>query len=264
MTRWAPRLTWDLTRVLLAQKLFGASRHPLALHLDLAQYPAHSQVDSPDAHNSTPDSSRDSHVLAAVHASAAPFVWIGGDAPLRYPRIGQIARQVIGSGKIVFAEMDGTLLRRGIHEFRPESRLYLVLPLHGLEAAHDLRTGRAGNFRATVESIRTARLSGFHICVETTLSADMDLSELRELAEFISNLGVDGWLQKSFSGAGAAQLSADKIAEARQLIFGRRWRTLSHILDLSRTARPPRFENEIPVKRVDGEIPANQEGVGAL
>ena len=36
MTRWVPRLTWDLTRVLLAQKLFGASRHPLALHLDLA------------------------------------------------------------------------------------------------------------------------------------------------------------------------------------------------------------------------------------
>ena len=131
MTRWAPRLTWDLTRVLLAQKLFGASRHPVALHLDLAQYPAHSQVDSPDANNSTPDSSRDSHVLAAVRASTAPFVWIGGDAPLRYPRIGQIARQIISFGKIVFMEMDGTLLRRRIHEFRPESRLYLVLPLHG-------------------------------------------------------------------------------------------------------------------------------------
>jgi hypothetical protein len=265
MTRWAPRLTWDLTRILLAQKLLGASRYPVALHLDLAQYPAQSQVDpTAAANNSTPDTSRDAHVLAGVRATDAPIVWIGGDAPLRYPRIGQIARQVISSGKIVFVEMDGTLLRRRIHEFCPEPRLYLVLPLHSLEAAHDLHAGRAGDFRATVESIRTARLSGFHISVETTLSADMDISELRELGEFISKLGVDGWIQKVPSGAEAAQLSADKIAEARQLIPGRRWRTLSHILDLSRAARPPRCENEIPVKHVDGEIPANREGVGAL
>jgi hypothetical protein len=264
MTRWAPRLTWDLAGVLLAQKLFGASRHPLALHLDLAQYPAHSQVDSTDATSSKPDLSRDSQALAAVRANPAPFVWIGGDAPLRYPRIGQVARQIISSGKIVFVEMDGALLRRRIHEFRPESSLYLVLPLHGLEAAHDLRAGRAGNFRATVESIRTARLSGFHICVETTLSADMDLSELRELGEFISKLGVDGWIQKSSSGAEAAQLSADKIAEARQLISGWRWQTLSQLFDLSRAAHQPRFENKIPVKHVDSKMPASREGVSAL
>lgn len=264
MTRWAPRLTWDLTRVLLAQKLFGASRNPVALHLDLAQYPAQSEVDSSDATNSMPDLSRDSHALAAVRASAAPFVWIGGDTPLRYPRIGQIARQIISSGKIVFVEMDGTLLRRRIHEFRPESRLYLVLFLHGLEAAHDLRAGRAGNFRATVESIRTARLSGFYICVETTLSADMDIRELRELGEFISKLGVDGWIQKTFSGTEAAQLSTDNIAAARQLLPGRRWLTLSQLFDLSRAAQQPQFENEIPVKHVDSEIPASREGLGAL
>jgi hypothetical protein len=264
MTRWAPRLTWDLTRVLLAQKLLGASRHPVALHLDLAQYPAHSQVDSADATSSKPDLSRDSHALAAVRASDAPLVWIGGDTPLRYPRIGQIAWQIISSGKIVFVEMDGALLRRRIHEFCPESRLYLVLPLNGLEAAHDLRAGRAGNFRATVESIRTARLSGFHICVETTLSADMGINELRELAEFISKLGVDGWIQKTSSGAEAVQLSADKIAAARQLIPGRRWQTLSQLFDLWRAAHRPRFEKIIPVEHIDSEIPASREGVGAL
>ena len=263
MTRLPLRLTWDLTRVHGA-KIIWSLAPPVALHLDLAQYPAQSQVDPPDAHNSTPDSSRDSHALAAARASAAPFVSIGGDAPLRYPRIGQIARHMISCGKIVFVEMDGTLLRRRIHEFRPESHLYLVLPLHGLKAAHDLRAGRAGDFRATVESIRTARLSGFHICVETTLSADMDISELRDLGEFISNLGVDGWIQKSSSGAEAAQLSADKIAAARQLIPGRRWQTLSQLFDLSRAAHHPRFENEIPVKHVDREIPASREGVGAL
>lgn len=264
MTRWALRLTWDLTRVLLAQKLFGASRHPLALHLDLAEYPVQSQVDSAETNNLTSDSSRDSHALAAVRASAAPFIWIGGETPLRYPRVGQIARQIISSRKTVFVEMDGTLLRRRIHEFRPESRLYLVLPLNGLEAAHDLRAGRAGNFRATVESIRTARLSGFHICVETMLTTDMNIDELREVAEFISKLGVDGWIQKSSSSAGAAQFSLDKIAAARQLIPGRRWKTLSQLFDLPRAAHQPRSESKIPVKHADSKMPASREGVGAL
>jgi hypothetical protein len=92
----------------------------------------------------------------------------------------------------------------------------------------------------------------------------MDSRELRELGEFISKLGVDGWIQKIFSGTEAAQLSTDNIAAARQLLPGRRWLTLSQLFDLSRAAQQPQFENEIPVKHVDSEIPASREGLGAL
>ncbi len=77
-----------------------------------------------------------------------------------------------------FVEMDETLLRRRIHEFRPVSRLYLVLPLNGLEDVHDSRAQHTGNFRATMEAIRTAKLSGFHICIETTIFPRFDRSEL--------------------------------------------------------------------------------------
>ena len=109
-----------------------------------------SQVDSADTNNLTSDSSRDSHALAAVRASAAPFIWIGGETPLRYPRVGQIARQIISSGKIFFVEMDGTLLRRRIHEFRPG-----VAPLSGFAFAMvwkppTIYAPAAGNYRPII------------------------------------------------------------------------------------------------------------------
>jgi hypothetical protein len=100
--------------------------------------------------------------------------------------------------------------------------------------------------------------------VETRLSVDIDISELRELGEFISKLGIDGWIQRSSSSAEALQLSADKIAAARELIPGWRWRTLSQLVDLWRAVQQPRFEMEIPVKRVDSEMPTSREGVSAL
>ena len=34
--------------------------------------------------------------------------------------------------------------------------------------------GHPGNFRATMETMRTAKLSGFHVCVETRIFADTD------------------------------------------------------------------------------------------
>jgi hypothetical protein len=40
MMRFPPRLRWDLARVRIAQKLFGAQRRALVLHLNLADFPA--------------------------------------------------------------------------------------------------------------------------------------------------------------------------------------------------------------------------------
>src|SRR6202166_5384722 len=134
MMRFPPRLIWDLSRVRIAQKLFGASRYPWALRLDLAQLRAHTDVTPRNGIDSSAEvSSRDSQALSRVRASSAPVVWIGGDTPLKHARIGHLAREIVNCGRTVFVEMDGTLLRRRIHEFRPVARLFLVLPLNGLE-----------------------------------------------------------------------------------------------------------------------------------
>src|SRR6202035_206722 len=183
MMRFPPRLLWQLRKVRFAQKLFGATRYPWALRLDLSQLRGQTEVRPQNGVNSSANISfRDSQALSQVRASSVPIVWIGGDPPLQHAPIGHLAREIVNCGRTVFVEMDDTLLRRRIHEFRPVSRLYLVLPLNGLEDAHDSRVQHPRNFRATMESLRTAKLSGFHICIETTVSRDSDTSELRKLA----------------------------------------------------------------------------------
>jgi hypothetical protein len=233
MMRFPPRLKWDLARVRIAQKLLGVQRRPLVLHLDLADFPVQNEI-LPDAStDSSAPISRDLQVLTRVRESAAPIAWIGGDTPLRYPRIGHLAREIINLNRTVFIETDGTLLRRRIHEFRPVSRLYLVLPLNGLEAAHDQRAQHPGNFRATIESIRTAKLSGFHICVETIIFSDMNIEELRSLAGFITTLDIDGWIQTRPPVSAATQPPEEKLTAARKLVSNPSWKKFSAHLSLA-------------------------------
>jgi MoaA/NifB/PqqE/SkfB family radical SAM enzyme len=265
MMRVPPRLTWDLTRVRILQKLLGPGRHPLALRIDLAALPAKSEIPSDGGSNPpVENSSRDLQALALVRGSTAPLVWIGGDTPLHYPRVGQITRDIVNRGRTVFIEMDGTLLRRRIHEFRPVPGLYLVLALNGLEAAHDLRAGRPGKFRATVESIRTAKLSGFHICVETHIAADMELNELRALGESIARLDVDGWIHTRAAGEGALHVSQESLEAAREVIPSAGWRKFSEVLDLTPLERA-RFENKKAARieaatNLSGMHPARESG----
>jgi pyruvate-formate lyase-activating enzyme len=267
MMRFSPRLLWDLARVRIAQKLFGPARCPWALRLDLAQSQAHSKLTPPEV------SSRDSQALSLVRASSAPVVWIGGDTPLQHARIGQLVREIANCGRTVFVEMDGTLLRRCIHEFRPVSCLYLVLPLNGPEGAHDSRAQHRGNFRATMESIRTAKLSGFHICIETTIFPGSDRIELLQLANFISTLDVDGWIHKRPATAANAQINSEALRSARDLIPSRHWRAFSALLDLTSTSVQPGFDKKRIANPVDQEVekvPAreahegSEEGLRAL
>ena len=109
-------------------------------------------------------------------------MWIGGDTPLHYPRIGHLTREIINLGRAVFIEMDGRLLRSRIHEFRPVVAARSVLPLIGLQEPPRFRAGHAANFRATLESIRTAKLSGFHFAWKRPVTSELEIAELRESA----------------------------------------------------------------------------------
>jgi hypothetical protein len=242
MMRFPPRLLWNLTRVRIAQTLFGDARYPWALRLHLAQSRAHTEVTSPNCVDSSAEiSSRDSQALTQVRANSAPVVWVGGDTPLQHARIGHLTREIVNTGRTVFVEMDGTLLRRRIHEFRPVSRLYLVLPLNGLEGAHDSRVQHTGNFRATIEALRTAKLSGFHICIETTIFRDYHRSELLQLAKFVSTLDVDGWIHKRPTATANDQTTSAGLQSARELIPSRHWRSFSALLDLTPASVEPSF-----------------------
>jgi pyruvate-formate lyase-activating enzyme len=271
MMRFPPRLLWQLSKVRLAQKLFDTTRYPWALRLDLSQLPANVEIAPPNGATSSSEvSSRDSQALSQVRASSAPIVWIGGDPPpLQHARIGHLARDLVNTGRTVFVEMDGTILRRRIHEFRPVSRLYLVLPLNGLEDAHDSRAQHSGNFRATMEALRTAKLSGFHICIETTIFPDFSRNELLELAKFISTLDVDGWIHKCPPVA-ANEQTTKALQSARELIPSRQWRAFSALLDSTPASAQPSFEKKrgaiSTVQKVE-KVPTrepHEEGLRAL
>jgi hypothetical protein len=277
MMRFPPRLSWDLTRVRIAQKLFGASRNPVVVRVDLSEFRAPTEdASSPGNNSSEQVSPRDEQALSRVRVSTAPVVWIGGDSPLQHARIGHLAREIINCGRTVFVEMDSSLLRRRIHEFRPVSRLYLVLPLHSLEDAHDSHARHSGNFRATMESIRSAKLSGFHICIETAIFPGSGRSELIALADFISNLDVDGWIHKRPASATNDEKAAEALRSARDLIPGRYWRAFSGLLDSTATAAQLSFENKRPanamVQRIEkgptraprDSHEAQEEGLRAL
>jgi pyruvate-formate lyase-activating enzyme len=277
MMRFPPRLTWNLTKVRIAQKLFGAPRYPLALRLDLAQLSEHPETAPPNGTDASSEiSSKDSRALAQVRSSSAAVVWIGGETPLQHARIGHLAREIVNCGRTVFVEMDGTLLRRRIHEFHPLSCLYLVLPLNGLEDAHDSRAQHSGNSRATMEALRTAKLSGFHICIETTILPGSDKSELQKLAKFISTLDVDGWIHKRSSVAADNEAASEALRSARDLIPSRYWRAFSALLDLTSTPAQPGFEKKhtanpviekvekVPTREAREASIASDEGLRAL
>ena len=260
MTRWTPRFTLALTKAILI-KTFLANAKGGVLRIDLSQFAVADETsDRGESGASAANSEqlRDGEVLAEVRRCSAPFVWIGGDTPLKYERVGQLANAAVRCGKTVFLESDARLLRRRIHEFRPVSRLYLVLPLHGVESEHDRRAGAKNNFRLTLESIRTARLSGFHICVETPISTYMRADELRELTEFIAKLGVDGWVLTRHRG----EISAEVFREAVRLLPARQWRMFSELLDDAVRFAPLRaMENACG--RVAAEVRGGEEGLRA-
>jgi Radical SAM superfamily len=277
MMRFPPRLLWNLARVRIAQKLFGAARYPWALRLDLAQLRDQTEVTPENGVNLPANiSSRDSQVLSQLRASSAPIVWMGGDPPLQHARTGHLAREIINTGRTVFVEMDGTLLRRRIHEFRPVSRLYLVLPLNGLEGAHDSRVRHTGNFRATMDALRTAKLSGFHICIETTIFPGSERSELLQLANFISTLDVDGWIHKRPPASANGETTSKALQSAREIVPSRQWRAFSALLDLTATSAEPSFGKKriahpvaekvekVPTRELHEAHEAHDEGLRAL
>ncbi|MDP9147717.1 MAG: hypothetical protein M3N22_08660 [Acidobacteriota bacterium] len=256
MLRFPRRLGVDLMKVRVAQKIFGNEKNPLALKL------------CPNANLKSSDSASYSHhldrqMLAQVRASAAPVVWIGGESPLAYAHIGKLTSEIVACRRTVFIEMDGTLLRRRIHEFRPVSRLYFTVQLNGLEASHDDRAENAGVFRATVGGVRAAKLSGFHLCALTKIFADTQIEELRKLAEYLCKLEVDGWVQTPGIADDGAKPTQQKLLQAREIVPNRKWRLFSELLDLAAVADAECKEKERSMRPISEELPGRREGVRA-
>jgi MoaA/NifB/PqqE/SkfB family radical SAM enzyme len=218
MMRFPLRLTADLTKAKITRMFRGKVGRPLILRFDSSNLDSQSRTEA--------------EILASVEACPAPVVWIDGGEPLLLPEIGHLARRIVDCRRHVFLETDGILLRRSIFSFRPVSRLFLTVRLSGLEHSHDLRAGRAGAFRAAMEGIRAAKLSGFFLCVKMPVYEDSNIEELWKLRDFLAPMEIDGYVVSLAPGVAKTAAAGERLRDAGKMIGGR-WEEFSRLVGMT-------------------------------
>jgi hypothetical protein len=155
--------------------------------------------------------------IRGITASSSPVIWIGGNEPLDHPGIAHFVRAITPSGRYIFLETSGTLLRRRVHEFQPLPRIFLTVRLDAMDVPE---------FALTAEGLRAARLSGFFTAVHSRVGKNLDFSELDRLRAFLmeTEIDVDGWL---ITAESADEASIARAAEARTRIPNVSWRLFS-------------------------------------
>jgi len=164
----------------------------------------------------------------AFLSTKSPVLWLTGpEELLRFSATPGLTRILQDSRRTVFLETDGLQLRQRIHEFRPDARLYLTVRFYGPAKTHDTRSQKERTFAGAIEGIRTAQLSGFLICGHVVVEADTDISEIRELMEYLRSLEIDGVVVTS---AGSDSDSGHtKLQKSREMIGSPWWAYFSEL-----------------------------------
>src|SRR6266436_7244707 len=189
--KFPQRLSLDLLSSRITGALAGGRDASTIFHLSASAFSATNQKEIEA--ESDPNAAVMEIPASVVAQTAAPIFWLGGDEPLLHPVIGRIAAALNTARRNVFLHTDGLRLRKRIHEFRPDPRLFLTVELAGREEIHDEAVAHPGSFRRVIEGIRAAKLSGFHVCTHVTVNAQTQVCETGELFEYLVNYGVDGF-----------------------------------------------------------------------
>ena len=196
-----------------------------------------------------------------AQSQGSPIVWLGACEPMLQPEIGEVASLLLGAGHHVFVHTSGQGLRRRIHEFTPDSRLFLTFEFAGREIQHDCAKAQSRPFPQIMEAIRAAKLSGFLVCAHVTVGAEANVCEIGEFFEYLDGQDIDGFIVSS----GGAVLNAsetnqvrDKLEEILCLPRDPRWEKFSRLLEASYATRPA---ISAPAKVRGSETNAYQEGV---
>ncbi len=132
--------------------------------------------------------------LKSVDECGAPIVSICGGEPLIYPEIGRLTREILARKKVVYLCTNAMFLPKKIDEFTPSPRFFFNVHLDGLEETHDLIVERKGVFRMAIEAIKLAKQRGFLVCTNTTIYRETNMREIEKLWEYLTELGVDGFM----------------------------------------------------------------------
>jgi MoaA/NifB/PqqE/SkfB family radical SAM enzyme len=244
------RLTLDLW---LGRLAGGAKSLAPVHHLPAALLPVLHENGLGDRSALESHSAADSVRIA--RRSKAPVLWIGGGEPLDHAEVGRVSFALNARGRNVFVHTNGLQLRRRIHEFRPDPRLFLTVELKGREAFHDRMVRQPGAFRRVIEGLRAAKLSGFHTCAHVSVTEQTEPCETGELFEFLDRYDVDGYLVSSGgrSSATASSVLREKLDELRGLVRCSRWEGLSKLLETSYADRAADGIAPVPASALPAE-----------
>ncbi len=195
--RFPLSLTRSMAGYLLAKRLSGRKRFPLVLMLE----PLHAcnlkcagcgrireYADTLSRRLSVEE------CLAAVDECGAPIVSICGGEPLIYAGLEELIDGLLERRKHIYLCTNGLLLAERIGDFRPSRRLFINVHLDGMDATHDAIVGRKGTFAEAVAGIRAAKQAGFPVYTNTTVYKQTSVDELAVLLEFLTEMGVDGFM----------------------------------------------------------------------
>ena len=74
----------------------------------------------------------------------------------------------------------------------PSRWMYWNVHLDGLERTHDLIVEREGVFQECMAAIRMAKALGYQVATNTTVYKETDMTEIEQMFDYLSWLGVDG------------------------------------------------------------------------
>jgi MoaA/NifB/PqqE/SkfB family radical SAM enzyme len=231
------RLSLDLLSSRITRALAGGRDASTIFHLSATAF---SSTNQKEIEAESDPNAAVMEIPASIAAqTAAPILWLGGDEPLLHPVIGRIAAALNRARRNVFLHSDGLRLRKRIHEFRPDPRLFLTVELAGREELHDRAAGQPGAFTRVMEGVRASKLSGFHVCAHVTVNSQTDVCETGELFEYLDNYDVDGFIVSSGGGAVEPVYGnelREKLEEIRALVRCSRWEYFSSLLEASYAA----------------------------
>ncbi len=188
---------WRVASYVLKQKILRRKRYPLVLMLEplfqcnlecagcgKIQYPPHVLKKRLTAEE----------CWAAAEECGAPIVSIPGGEPLIHPEMPQIVEGLVAQKRYIYLCTNAILLKRKIDQFQPSQFLTFSVHLDGLREEHDMAVCRDGIFDQAVDAIKEALARGFRVTTNTTLFEGADSERVREMFDYLMELGVEGMM----------------------------------------------------------------------
>ena len=121
--------------------------------------------------------------------------WMAGEYPKRAAFIEEKIGTLLAANLIT--EKDAAAIRQGPKEatkptIGPSRWMYWNVHLDGLERTHDLIVEREGVFKECVLAMKMAKQLGYQVATNTTIYKETDMTEVEQMFDFLSDLGVDG------------------------------------------------------------------------